>query len=316
MAKRDLYEALGVKKNATKDEIRKAYRKLARQYHPDVNPGDKDAESRFKDISTAYDVLGDAEKRKLYDEFGEEGLQAGFDADKARSFKRWQDQARRTGGFGFGGGGGGFENLGDIFGDVFRGGGFEGRFRDMHNAPRRGEDVEASLRIDFLDAVRGYSPTLTHHVPGRGKQTVKVNIPAGVAEGGRIRLKGKGAEGVNGGPPGDLYIVPHIRPHKLLRRTGNDLEMDLPITVGEALRGAKVEVPTIDGTVTVTVPKGSKSGSRLRVRGKGVPAHGKRGAGDLYLRLIIQVPDGDVPDDVVEQIESSYAGDVRKDVKL
>ncbi|MBZ0254050.1 MAG: DnaJ domain-containing protein, partial [Candidatus Methylomirabilis sp.] len=190
MAETDYYKALGVARGASAEDIRKAYRKLARKYHPDVNPGDKAAEERFKDISVAYDALSGPEKRKLYDEFGEAGLASGFDAEKARSYKRWQEDAARTGG--------GFRfdpsfyadvhDFGDVFGDLFRGG---GGFRAAAG-PRPGADVEAALDIDFLDAVRGYRADLSLRRADGRAETIKVNIPPGVETGRRIRLRGKG----------------------------------------------------------------------------------------------------------------------------
>jgi len=389
MAERDFYKILGVQRGASDDDIRKAYRKLARKYHPDINPGNKDAEDKFKDISVANDVLSDPAKRKLYDEFGEAGLASGFDADKARSYKQWQEQAsraRRSGGGTAGGFGAqefNFEDLGDIFGGpggMF--GGARGRAagRAARSGPQRGNDIEAAMDVDFLDAVRGFQtaftierpvqcetchgtgtrpgstpktcpecggsgtvqvaegplqfrqtcprcggsgqipgdPCPTCHGTGRvmRQETVRVNIPPGAEPEKRIRVPGKGEAGLRGGPPGDLYITPRIRPHPLLRREGRDLEMDLPITVGEAVSGATIEVPTPTGAVKVKIPPGAQSGQRLRVKGKGVPAHGKSPAGDLYLNLMVRVPDDGVPRDAVEKIDRAYKEDVRKNIRL
>ena len=376
MAERDYYKILGVDRNASHEDIRKAYRKLARKYHPDINPGNKEAENTFKDLSVAYDVLGDADKRKLYDEFGEAGLAAGFDAEKARTYRQWQQESSR-------GGGGSHEysynvdDLGDIFGDL---GGMFGAGRRQPTGPRRGEDVEAAMEIDFLDAVRGFQTSLTlqRHVQcdtchgtgtksgsmpvtcpecggsggkpvaqgplqfrmtcprcgGTGKlpgdpcvtcggagrvlrpETIRVNIPPGAEPGKRIRLRGKGEAGVKGGPAGDLFIVPRIRPHPLLTRSGRDLTMELPITVGEAVLGASVDVPTPVGVVKLKIPAGAQSGQRLRVRGKGVPAHGKNGAGDLYLHLMVQVPKNSLAREIVDKIDQAYTEDVRKNLRL
>jgi molecular chaperone DnaJ len=373
MAERDYYQILGVERSASLEDIRKAYRKLARKYHPDINPGNKEAENKFKDLSVAYEVLGDADKRKLYDEFGEAGLAAGFDADKARTYRQWQQQAGRSGG--------GYEynvdDLGDMFGDL---GGIFGGGRRTRSGPARGEDIEAAMDIDFLDAVRGFqtslnlqrsvqcetchgsgtrpgsSPTTCPECGGTGAksvvqgplqfkatcprcngtgqlpgdpcatcggtgrvvrtETIRVNIPPGAEAGKRIRLRGKGEAGVRGGPAGDLYIMPRIRPHPILTRSGRDLSMELPITVGEAVRGASVDVPTPVGAVKVKIPAGAQSGQQLRVRGRGVPAHGKEPAGDLYLRLMVQVPKNEIAHDVVEKIDRAYKDDVRKDVRL
>jgi molecular chaperone DnaJ len=374
MAERNYYQVLGIEPGASHDDIRKAYRKLARKHHPDINPGNKEAENKFKEIATAYDVLGDEKKRKLYDEFGEAGLAAGFDADKARSYQKWQQQSAGTGG--------GYEFDMDDLSELFGGfGGMGGRGRRSRQGPMRGEDIESSMDIDFLDAVRGFQTSITLQRPvtcdtcngsgtkpgstptqcpecggsgsksvaqgplqfrqtcprcmGTGKlpgdpcamcrgsgrvlrsDTIRVNIPPGAEPSTRIRLRGKGEAGVRGGPPGDLYIVPRIRPHPLLTRSGKDLSMDLPITVGEALRGATVEVPTPMGKLKVKIPAGAQSGQRLRLKGKGVSAHGQSPAGDLYLRLMIRVPsENNISADVIDRIDRAYAEDVRKDVQL
>ncbi len=333
MAASDYYKILGVQRSATADEIRKAYRKLARKYHPDINPGDKAAEEKFKEISVAYDVLSDAEKRKLYDEFGEQGLSPGFDPEKARAY---QQSARTGGSFSFESG-----DLNDLFGY----GGFEDLFgrrgAGRRNAARRGEDIETRMDIDFLDAVKGFQTglTLQRAVPcdrckGSGKvsnqpcsacggsgrvgrvETVRVNIPPGAETGNRIRVPGKGGSGIRGGPAGDLYIVPRVRSHALLTRERNDLTMELPITIGEALRGTAIEVPTPTGAVKVKVPAGAQSGQRLRVRGKGVSAHGRTPAGDLYLQLMIKTPKDDIPKEVADRIDQAYSENIRQDLRL
>ena len=374
MAASDYYNILGVSRGASPEEIRKAYRKLARKHHPDINPGNKEAESKFKEISVAYDALSDPDKRKLYDEFGEAGLAAGFDAEKARSYRRWQEQSARVGRtqeFDVG-------DLGDIFGDL---GDVFGRGRaTRRTGPLQGQDIEAAMEIDFLDAVRGFqtalalqrpvaceschgagtksrtAPTTCPECGGTGsksmvqgplqfrqscprcmgtgqlpgdpcaacggtgrvlrQETIRVNIPPGAEPGKRIRVPGKGEAGLRGGPAGDLYITARIRPHPLLTRSGRDLTMDLPITVGEAVHGATVEVPTATGPVKVKIQPGAQSGQRLRVKGKGVPAHGNSAAGDLYLRLMVRVPQEKVAHEVIEKIDQAYAEDVRKDVRL
>jgi molecular chaperone DnaJ len=374
MAERDYYQILGVQRGASQDDIRKAYRKLARKHHPDINPGNKEAENRFKEISVAYDVLGDEQKRKLYDEFGEAGLAAGFDAEKARSYQQWQQQS--------GGAGGGYQFDMDDLSELFGGfGGMGGSARRTRQGPMRGEDIESSMEIDFLDAVRGFQTSITLQRPvtcetchgsgtkpgsnptscpecggsgsksvaqgplqfrqtcprcmGTGKlpgdpctvcrgagrvlraETIRVNIPPGAEPSKRIRLHGKGEAGVRGGPAGDLYIVPRIRPHPLLTRSGKDLSMELPITIGEAVRGATVEVPTPLGKLNVKIPAGAQSGQQLRLKGKGVSAHGQSSAGDLYLRLMVRVPkDNNIADEVIETIDRAYAEDVRKDLRL
>src|SRR4051794_15713214 len=363
MATRDLYADLGVKKSATADEIKKAYRKLARKYHPDVNPGNKQAEDRFKQISFAYDALSDPEKRKTYDEFGAEGLQAGFDPERARAYARGGGFS--GGGFGRGsgddadfgdagarGGFGRYSSFEDVFGDIFGGGG--GAAREAGGAGARGPDLESSLEIDLLSAIRGTTTTISlqkpvecpvchgsgaegegtecpdchgtgqvkvgagpvsfnrrcprcggsgrinlhpcHECHGRGvverTQRLNVKIPAGVDDGTRIRLAGKGGAGLGGGPPGDLYIVTRVRPHPLLERRGRDLYMNVPVTVSEAMLGATIDVPSPDGgTVKLKVAAKSQSGKKLRLRGKGVPDMKGGGRGDLYVVLMVQIPD-------------------------
>jgi curved DNA-binding protein len=305
--KKDLYGLLGVARDADEDAIRKAYRQLARRYHPDVNPGDDAAEERFKAVSEAYSVLSDEEKRRNYDEFGEVSLEAGFDADKAR-------QAREAFGQRFGRGMGGaegegfhFGGLDDLFSDLFA-------RRGWREAPRarRGHDLEAELELDFLDAARGGEHRLTFARPtadgGMRQETVAVRIPPGVAEGGRIRVPGRGGEGLRGGASGDLYAHIRIRPHPVFRREGRDLHLDLPVTVREATLGAKVPVPTLEGRVTLTVPPGTDSGTKLRLRGKGVPSPSGGAPGDLYATVQIVVPH-DLPPQAVEKLEELAAYD-------
>lgn len=333
MAERDYYKILGVQRKASDDEIRKAYRKLARKFHPDLNPGNKDAEAKFKDLSVAYEVLGDENKRKLYDEFGEAGLATGFDPAQARRYQQaqqtWSQRPGNRQEFSP-------EDFGDLFGHIFGGGMREAR------GPMRGSDIESSIDIDFLDAVRGFQTALSlqRAVPceichGSGKKsanadcpfcagtgrvvrpdTIKVNIPPGAEPGKKIRLRGKGEAGLRGAPAGDLYLTPRIRPHPLLTRSGADLTMELPITVGEALRGASIDVPTPSGAIKVKIPAGAQSGQQLRIKGKGVAAHGQTGAGDLYLRLMVRLPQHALPSELVDKIDQAYAGDVRKDVRL
>src|SRR5437868_2482630 len=344
---KDYYKVLGVPETATDKEIRRAYRKLAKEHHPDSNPGH---EETFKDISAAYDVLSDDEKRKAYDEVRRLGPMAGgFGAG--------------PGGFGAGApGGGGFTfttedlgdlgGLGDLFGNLFGGGG--GRRRGGQNVgPRRGDDLETELHLSFLDAVNGVtttvnltseaachtchgsgaapgttpvvcptcggrgavednqgpfsfsracprcngrgtiveSPCPTCHGSGveRRPRQVKVRIPAGVDDGQRIRLKGRGGAGRNGGPPGDLYVIVHVAPHELFNRKGKDLLLTVPVTFPEAALGAEIKVPTLDGgPVTLRVPAGTRSGRTFRVKGRGVPV--SKGAGDLLVTTEVAVP--------------------------
>jgi DnaJ-class molecular chaperone len=270
----NLYETLGVKRDASDADIRKAYRKLAKKHHPDVNPGNKAAEDRFKAVSSAYEVLSDPKKRADYDEFGEASLQGGFDPARAREYARWQD--RRTQGGGFQGGG-------------FQGGGpVEFDFAELFNrrrGPSRGQDVHATFQMDLRQAVEGAEVAID--VPEQG--TVRVRIPPGADTGSVIRLAGKGGPGARGGPPGDLVIETEVRPHPVLRREGLDLYLTLPVTLDEAYNGASVDVPTFDGTVVLKIPPRSQNHARLRLRGKGIERKSTRG--DLFVELDVRMPD-------------------------
>ena len=283
--RRDLYEVLSVARGADADAIRKSYRVLARKFHPDLNQGRRESEERFKEVSEAYAVLSDPEKRGLYDEFGAISLDAGFNAETARASRRF------GGGHGMGSDAFGF-NIDDVFGSVFGG---RGRGR-RGAAAFRGEDLEVTLELEFLEAARGATRQITVTRPDRDgrlqPERVTVRIPPGVDDGGRIRIPGKGAESRSGGPAGELFAKIRIRPNAIFRRDGRDVLLDLPVTVGEATLGARIEIPTLEGTATVTVPPGSDSGRRLRLRGKGIadPKSGVRG--DLYVSVSIRVPVG------------------------
>ena len=371
MSEKDLYQALGVERTATTDEIKKAYRKLARRYHPDVNPGNPEAEERFKQVSEANDVLADPEKRKIYDEFGYEALQSGFDPERARAAREAHNRPW-GGGDPFSGGSGRAYRFEDIFGDAFGDEGGNGRMR--------GGDLEASLEVGLLDAIRGISTeieidrrencatcggsgrdraaeTQCPECGGRGRlrvgqgpismericmrcggagrvstkpcptcagsgqtsrrERLRVHIPAGVDTGSRVRVAGKGQPGREA-PAGDLYIAIRVLPHPLLERRERDLYMDVPITVGEALVGASIEVPTPHGQVRVKVPPASQSGRLLRVRSHGVPVPKGEGRGDLYLRLLVQVPQqaGEDVRKAAETIDTAYGANVRRDLRL
>jgi DnaJ-class molecular chaperone len=290
---KDLYAILEVPRDASEDDIRSSYRRLARRHHPDVNPGDREAEERFKAVSEAYAVLSDPEKRRNYDEFGEASLDSGFDADAARRMHE-EFGARFGGGAGrFDGEEFSFGGIEDILSGLFgRGGPGAGAGGPRAAFRARGPDVEAELELDFVEAARGCEKRLTLARPradgGVQQDAVTVRIPPGVEDGGRIRLRGKGGEGLGGGPPGDLFARVRVRPHPVFRREGLDLHLNLPVTVQEAVLGAKVDVPTLEGRATVTVPPGTDGGSRLRLRGKGVTRDGR--SGDLYAVIQIRVP--------------------------
>jgi curved DNA-binding protein len=305
MAEKDLYASLGVAKTASEAEIRSAYRKLARKHHPDVNPGNKDAEAHFKEISAAYDVLSDAEKRKLYDEFGHEGLRGGFDPEQARAYRTWQDR-RSTTGSPFSEEVYDFSDLGDLFG----GGGFRRR-------AARGEDVIAIVELDLAQAIRGTE--ITVRVPaGDGRagdgEPVTVRIPKGAEDGSRLVVKGRGAPGPGNAPPGDLIIETRVRRHPHFRRDGLDLHLELPVTLDEAYNGAEVTVPTPDGSVKLRIPPGSQQRQELRLRAKGVTRGDRRG--DLYVTLDVRLPDKDDAELAEAMRRARYGKPVREGISL
>ncbi len=319
----ELYAVLGVARSADADTIKKAYRKLAGQLHPDKNPGNTSAESRFKEVNHAYDVLGDAGKRKLYDEFGEEGLREGFDAERVRAYRGWSSRQARArpgpgpgpDGYGPGSledlfGGGSTSGLGDLFGDMLG-----NRNRGRARGPTRGPDLESEITIDFSSAVRG--TTLELHPQGQEGAPVTVRIPAGADEGSRVRIAGQGGPSSNGGPRGDLVLTVHVEPHAHFRREGDDLHLDLPVTIGEAYHGAKVRIPTVDGAVSLKVPARAQSGQTVRLRGKGVVRKG-RADGDLYVHFLVQVPKD--PDnqaaEVIDKLAPFEAEDPRQGIEL
>jgi curved DNA-binding protein len=300
MAK-DFYAVLGVAKDADEDTIKKAFRKLAMKYHPDKSPG-KASEQRFKEVNQAHEVLADKKKRALYDEFGEESLSQNFDADRARVIRQYGGGggrgARSSGGArggpgfdvqeGFGGAGG--TDINDLFGEIFSRSARTGGARTR--APSRGQDMESSVTVDFVSAVKGTQLELQR---GDGTEAVTVRVPPGAGEGSRLRIPGQGSPGFGGGPAGDLLLTIHVTPHPFFKRDGDDLQVDVPVTIGEAYRGEKIRVPTPDGEVTLKVPKHTQSGSVTRLRGKGVARKGKE-AGDLYVRFIVHVPTEDDPE--------------------
>ncbi len=316
----ELYAVLGVPKTADAAAIKKAYRALARDLHPDKNPGNTEVESRFKKVNQAFQTLSDPQKRTLYDEFGEDSLREGFDPNRARQVRDWASHGggvRGGGGVnledlfgGFGGGngvhvdfgGGGGVNLEDLFG----GGG--GRRRRV----QKGQDAESRIKVSFADAARGTTLTIAPH-----GNPVTVRLPAGAHEGARLRIAGQGMPSPSGGPPGDLHLIVEVEPHPHFRREGDDLHIDLPITLGEAYFGAKVRVPTLEGGVMLKVPAGTQSGNKLRVPGKGI-ARKDRTAGNLIVHFQLQMPSEKNAelDALVSKIAEMQTGDPREGIAL
>jgi molecular chaperone DnaJ len=336
MAKRDFYEILGVAKNASEEDIKKSYRKLAMKYHPDRNPDNKEAEEKFKEVKEAYEMLTNPEKREAYDRYGHAGVDP------------------NGGGFGggFGAGGGFGDAFGDIFGDIFGGGG--GRQRSSGPQVYRGADLRYNLEITLEQAAHGFDTTI--RVPswdkcdtchgsgakpgtspvtcttcaghgqvrmqqgffsiqqtcpkchGSGKvipepcaacggagrikrnKTLEVKIPAGIDSGMRIRSSGNGEPGTNGGPPGDLYVEIHIKPHQVFQREGDDLHCEMPISFSKAALGGEIEVPTLSGKVSFTVPEGTQTGKTFRLKGKGIKGVRSGYAGDLFCHMVVETP--------------------------
>ena len=317
----DLYAVLGVPKTAEADTIKKAYRKLAGQLHPDKNPGNKAAETRFKEVNRAYDVLSDAKKRKLYDEFGDEGLREGFDPERMRAYRDWASRQRRGGQppggasnhsqgapFDFDDSLGGASGFGDLFGDLI------GRARRARG-PMKGPDLESEVTIDFAASVRG--ATLELRPQGHAGAPVTVRIPPGATEGSRVRIGGQGGPSAAGGPHGDLVLTIHVTPHPHFQREGDDLHLDLPVTVAEAYHGAKVKVPTLDGSVSMKIPERTQSGNAVRLRGKGVARKGRE-AGDLYVHFLVQIPTDDSKEvaQLIDKLAEHQEEDPRRDIKV
>lgn len=314
---RDPYSILGVAKSASEAEIKKAFRALAKKHHPDTKGGDKDAQKKFQEISAAYDILGDKEKRAKFDR-GE------IDAN---GNPRYDAQGFEGSPFGRGGGGQGsrdfhftWTNQGgetqegfraeDIFSDLFGGGGG----RRGRSQARRGEDFDLAITVSFSEAALG----ATRRVTLPDGRDLDVRIPTGLREGQQIRLKGQGGPGANNGPSGDVLLTVSVAPHPYFVRDGNDLRLDLPITLKEAVLGGKVTVPTLSGQVALTVPPNANSGAVLRLKGKGVPARGSsaggEAAGDLYVRLVVSLPDK--ADPALKEFVSQWKTDYDPRAKL
>jgi curved DNA-binding protein len=305
MKYKDYYKILGVERSASEDDIKKAYRKLARRYHPDVSK-EKDAEERFKEVSEAYEVLRDAEKRKAYDTMG--SYQPGQDF---RPPPDWEEQFRaRTGGAG------GFEDfadidLSDLFAGLGRGGFRTGRGGATFRMP--GQDYEVTAHLSLEEVARGVEleiPLVVTEMTEDGRmhrvtRSVKVRIPKGATDGQRLRVPGKGGPGQGGAANGDLYVNIRLRPHDVFSVDGHDLYIEVPVAPWEAALGAEMEIPTLDGRVSIKVPPSSRAGQKLRVRGKGLPQPG-RGAGDLYAVLQVVTPS------VLSEREKELYGELEK----
>ena len=375
---KDFYETLGVSKDASEKEIKTAYRKLARKWHPDINAGNKEAEQKFKEISEAHDCIGNKEKRKIYDEFGEEGLRAGFDAEKAREYKKW-GAFQQEGGHGAGQGFGQYQSYEDVFGDLF---GFRaGREGFGATMSSGGRDIEHEMTIDLISALKGFETELSmqkikacqackgsgtdpnstmttcstcggsgrlnvaegpmqftkacpdckgHGKKGKpcvqcggsgqvpGMEKIRVTIPQGVKEGSKVRVAGKGEPGFNGGKPGDLYLIIRLKSHPYLKREKDNLYMEIPVTVSEAMAGGTITIPTIDGQVKLKIPPKSQSGQTMKLKGKGAVNPKTKQRGDLMVKLVVKVPRTDDKEilEAAEKIDRFYKDDLRRDIRL
>ena len=372
----DFYKILGVSKDTSEEKIKKAYRKLARKWHPDINPGNKEAEKKFKEISEAYDCIGNKEKKALYDEFGADGLQTGFDPKKARQYSQWDgfrqgEQRGNSEGFGR------HQSYEDIFGDIFG----SGTGSPGYKSPARGRDLQHDMTIDLVSALRGFETELSMqkaktcnlcggsgndpnatlstcaycggsgrlnvaegpmhftkpcpHCHGHGQtgkpctacggsgqvsgtEKIRIVVPKGVKEGSKVRIAGKGEPGSSGGQPGDIYLIIHLKPHPSLKRTGDDLYMDVPVTVREAMAGGSIDIPTVDGPVKLKVPSGSQTGKVLRLKGKGATNIKTKTRGNLMVKLVVKVPQTEDPEILaaIQKMDGMYKEDVRGAIRI
>ncbi|MBT3181834.1 MAG: DnaJ domain-containing protein [Deltaproteobacteria bacterium] len=293
---KDFYQTLGVPRGASPDEIKKAYRRLAKQYHPDVNKGEKAAEERFKEISEAYNVLSNPEQKKKYDMFGNSAYGGGGAGPDFSGF-RWQNSGK---GFDPAGGDyGEMGDLGDLFSELFNMGGVrrkgysQGEARRSSYQPQvKGQDTFADIEIDFNDGVEGTQRKISIR-RGENVEKLTVKIPAGVDNGSKVRIAGKGQPGFGGGKDGDLYLRVHVTPHQSFWREAADIYTEIPITIYDAVLGASVEVPTVRGSAKMKIPAGTSGGQKFRIGGKGAPILGKKGKkGDQYVIVKIVPPKG------------------------
>jgi DnaJ-class molecular chaperone len=302
---RDPYEILGVPRTAGEADIKKAFRNLAKKHHPDKHAGDAAAQKKFQEISAAYDILGDKDKRAQFDAgaIGADGNPRGFDP---------RGGFRQGSPFGFGGGGGNREfhfssdemgGGGSTFEDIFASMMGGGALRGGATRAAKGEDFTAAVTVSLAEAVTGG----TRRIVMQNGEQIDVKIPIGVKDGQTIRVKGRGGAGRGGAPNGDVLLQIAVAPHPFIVRDGANLRMDLPITLKEAVAGGKVPVPTLSSTLSLTVPEGSNTGTTLRLKGKGVPAHGKEEAGDLFVRLVVTLPDK--PDQALRGFVDNWAAD-------
>ncbi len=305
MAKRDYYEVLGVSRSASADEIKKAYRKLALQFHPDRNPGDKAAEEKFKEANEAYDVLSDAQKKKAYDQFGHMGAQgAGFGGGNP-----FEDFAR-GGGFRQSGYENGPESFNDVFGDIFSDFFSQGK-RGRQSGPPRGADLRYTLNISFEEAAAGAEKMISFIRQRAGKEEpakLMVSVPAGVKSGQKLKLKNEGdGPPSNSGLTGDLYVILNIVDHPLFRRNEDDVLVDLPIGFVDACLGVTVEVPTLTGRASLKIPAGTPSGQIFRLKGRGFGAVGGHAPGDMLIKIVIDIPKDltDEQKDLLKKLGSS-----------
>jgi DnaJ-class molecular chaperone len=319
----DYYKILGVSRNASQSDIQKAYRKLARKYHPDMNPDDESAKQRFQDVQRAYEVLNDPEKREMYDRYGSAFESAGAGPGPAGG-PQWRTYTGGPEGFqdidiselfgrGFGaGGGGGFDDLFRQFNQAGAGARPRGRRAAQ---PTRGNDLRHEVTVPFTTAVKGGKVHLSIRRPDGSVEPIEVKVPAGMPLGKPLRVRGKGEPSPTGGEPGDILLSINVTPHPHFTRDGNDLELRLPVTLAEAALGAKIDVPTPHGTVSLKIPAGSSSGKRLRVKGQGIkPAKGD--PGDLYVVLEIVLPPelDDESRELIRQLDARQAFDPRREL--